>query len=1611
MVIAYSREHFKYLKYIPSSMTETKSRRLRDLKGVLSLPVLRPVATAMLFLAIVILGLVGMDKMPVGLFPAIEGNAIFVQFSKQNSTAETIEREILQPMTARSSGLPGLTESSAEISGSSGHLRLMFEVGTDLKMREYELSQIANQLQREFDRGTANISVNRLGGTASFSQLVMQLRVIGDRSIDDLYNLAVDEIAPRLASVPGVARAETQGGSTRQLTVTVDPRKATGLGVTNGQIAAAIRNNMAQSKYVGDLDDSDGRTHVHVDAQARSVNQLDQTRISRSSPVRIANVADVELGYSVGQTLFRHNSQPAVQMVLYQEQGANLIRVGRTLKKRIAKVNREISSLGISIFVDNNLAETIDNQLSRLFNLGIIGFAIALVVLFLFLRQWRAVAVVGIAVPVSVITALALLYLAGYSLNLLSIFGLAMAVGLLVDNSVVVYEAILRGVERGLTARAAAALGLKRTARAIAAASITTAVVFLPVALIAFDDPVAKQLLTIIAVSVVFPVFASLLVAMGLVPLLAHSLAAPGALKRMRALREKRALQGGHVEPERAKVLLSGLTSNALRKPAPWIAGSLVVVICSLVFTIPQLSFGGIQRDPNEADTLDIPVELSDKITTDLQEIAGKVAGVEHEIMNLETVDFVQTSISRDSVNFHIHFVDIKERPEGFRVAEIREFINDIIDERILDIRGYGSYSFNNFRNRPGRSLSGSPSEVILSGPDSGKLMELAENVAEQLKNVNHIQTALANVTESNPEIWVEPNQSALVALGLTVSETLPFLNWVSDRGQTQSLPYMTTSGREIPVVIEREGARERNRSIRDLQRLQVLTSRGIRPVSELANVRNVDPPPTIVHKNGRRQISVQYTLASSVPDAGRERNEIEENIKEFIRTLPRPEGYVIDIPDQSSSTDTAQKLLLPVLLLLFLVLALTFESLILPPLVLLTIPLTLVGALWGLVLTGTPFADMALAGLLVLAGLMVNPAILLVDRMQQLSRAGFSRGAAALGAVKERTRPVLMTTATTIAALFPLAISTGRENEIWPPFAVVVMGGLVSVAVLTLIVIPVGYVLLKRLDSAFGRLGPWLVVIWAVLVVGIMYPLIGFGILKGFFWQILCTLLIAGTLFGLLYLIFRREEIPKPEMDDGPPRLEVKFLKKIYGLPGAFRKTLNAQKQFIAKVREAGGKVYTRETTLVRGLVYLILAVGTAAIGYINTADHWKLVWWLITSAFLARIVIEIRKFRGYVESDGTHKRGGIEGLLVLLLPWLAIASFVYLEIYRPTTLDDTGANWFWAILACIVLFLGQCVRRNAVRQVRGELESKVTRGFMKYPRTWYRRFTKRIGGLDLPANEISALTSVSFSAEQGMIGVLGPNGAGKTTLLRQLAGMIEPSGGTIHLGKVPLPKIQRTLAQWVGYLPQDAGLPLSLSAREYLDYYAALYDIDPAIRNKRVVELLEEVGLKDKVNDKIKSLSGGMRQRVAVARTLLRLPPIIIVDEPTVGLDPRERIRFRNLLSRLAESRIVLFSTHVVEDVAISCDRVLVLAKSRLRFDGSPAKLAEAAEGKVWEIHHDHEIDVTLPTDTILVEQTPTAAGGVIQRVVSKQQPEGEVKPITARPEDGYLWLLATS
>jgi ABC-type multidrug transport system ATPase subunit len=405
-----------------------------------------------------------------------------------------------------------------------------------------------------------------------------------------------------------------------------------------------------------------------------------------------------------------------------------------------------------------------------------------------------------------------------------------------------------------------------------------------------------------------------------------------------------------------------------------------------------------------------------------------------------------------------------------------------------------------------------------------------------------------------------------------------------------------------------------------------------------------------------------------------------------------------------------------------------------------------------------------------------------------------------------------------------------------------------------------------------------------------------------------------------------------------------------------------------------------------------------------------WRLVFSFTGAVLITRIFIQIRRLRGKCDPLGRVVPGGIENLLAFLAPWIIFVLLGFNYYLLPVMHDRSVRLPLVALLLITaIIILVQFGRKTAKHLSAGNLPSRMDLGFLRRVRTLWRGLCRRVFGLDLPREEIEALKNIHFSTRQGMVGILGPNGAGKTTLLRMLAGVLEPSLGTIHLGGVSIKRIQRYLARWVGYLPQDFGLPKDLTGREYLDYYALLYDIGThSKRKERVDLLLKEVGLSEQADKKIGGYSGGMRQRVAVARTLLRLPPVIIVDEPTVGLDPRERIRFRNLLASLSKSRVVLFSTHVVEDVAVACDRVIVLARGEKVFDGEPSLLTREAEGQVWEIRIGPGEEEILPEDAFIVDQVPEEDGFSKARVLCSTPPLAQAHAVTPNLQDGYLQLV---
>ena len=1585
--------------------------------NLLTLPIRRPVAVAMFFLGIVLVGAVAWQRMPVELFPALTGDRLFVNFARPGSESQVIEREILLPLQARVATLPHVSESWGEIRGSSGSFQVRFEPGTDLKVRALELQRIAAALQREQPRGTV-VNVNSFD-TSVLASFVMMVHVLGAEGEDRnaLFDLVEELVAPRFASVSGVSQALTAGGAGRQVTVTVDPDRTAALGLTTDAVSRSVQANVGHLRFLGNLESEAGRLPVVLDGRPAGLTSLGEARVQPELPVRLRHVSDLSYGSGREQARFRVNGQPAVGLILFQEEGANLVRLGRQLRLRVTQLQEELRPLGLDLVIGFDAADLVEDQITRLAGLGASGFGIALVVLFLFLRQWRAVAVVAVAVPVSLLAALSLLYLVGQSLNLITLFGLALAVGLLVDNSVVVYEAVQRRLERGADAATAVHHGLRRTVRAIVAASATTAVVFLPLSLIDFDDVLVRALIEVVALSILLPLAASLVVAVGLVPLLAHRLAAPAAIRRLAETRKRRAERGDLVAPDRARLLFGGIVAGALRHPPAWIAGTVAAVIVTVIIALSWVGVQSATQEAPEADSVQLATRFSSGQGS-INAASDAMARLERAVLDLEGVETVEAMIQEDGGSLTVQLVDPEDRPTGFRAQRVREVVRrvarDVEGLEVLrpgdDELGGGGGGGGGGQGGLGGLLGPSPAEVVLSGPDSEQLERLAENVRARLESMPQVAQAFMSARPGMEEIWVEPNHRAFEAFGLTLDDVLPVLQLAGREGERMQTGFVMPNGRELPLVVERKDARRQRGASADLTRMRVRTEAGVVPLIALASMRRMPAPPVIAHHNGRRELSVLYRLASDVPDTGPNRLALEDQIAASVRSVPRPRGFTVETPGQEAASSWFRRIIVPVVLLLFLVLAMTFESLTLPVLVLLSLPLTLLGATWALVFAGMPLDMMAMLGALTLFGLTVNPAILLVDRMQQLVlEGGWSAGAAALASVRERTRPVLMTTATTVAGLWPLALATGRENEIWPPFATIVMGGLVTSTLLTLLVMPVGFILLRKLDLIFGRVGAWLVLAWLGTTVAAMAALVLTGTVTSLLWQVVLSFLIGGALLGVVVLVFRPRDLPEPDRSQGPPRLDVRCLRKVYGLPGPLRATLRASKDFAERVLERGGRAF--DPAEARSQLWP-LALGAACVSYLALqlqSPFWRLVLWMVAAFLFSRMVLEVRRSRGRADAAGTVDPGGVEGWVAGLVPWVTLGVFTWFTEVRPLLAGEFAETAFvLPALAAILLAVGQAARRSARRQVRGDLAARATRGWLPYPRSLWRRWAARIGGLDLPVSPVLALAGVNFSIERGMVGVLGPNGAGKTTLLRQLAGVLDPTRGTIRIGGVPLRAIQRYLARWVGYLPQDAGLPGAMTAREYLTYFAALYDLPRETRQQRVESLLEEVGLAQKTDELIKALSGGMRQRVAVARTLLRLPPIIIVDEPTVGLDPRERIRFRNLLSRLARDRIVLFSTHVVEDVEVACDRVLVLARGRLLFDGAPGALAATATGRVWEVRTAADVEPVLPAGAIRAEETPAADGSAVHRVLAAESPSAGARPLDAALEDGYLWLL---
>ena len=766
--------------------------------------------------------------------------------------------------------------------------------------------------------------------------------------------------------------------------------------------------------------------------------------------------------------------------------------------------------------------------------------------------------------------------------------------------------------------------------------------------------------------------------------------------------------------------------------------------------------------------------------------------------------------------------------------------------------------------------------------------------------------------------------------------------------------------------------------------------------MQDLARIILAEGRASINRVNQEKQVEVNYRFESEITDSKDLLTVSRQEIDELIATLNIPAGVAVEVVHEDTDLSDFYFLIGASFILIFMILASVFESLSTPAVMMFTIPLAAIGSLWALVFTGNSLLTAnTLIGFLILLGVVVNNGIIYIDYTRILRNRGFSRSRALMLAGHARVRPILITAITTIIAMLPLAMGKAEYVEkIGAPFAITVIGGLSLSTLFTLVFIPTFYSGLENAIVWLRSLSLKLKIMQLLLFVSLSYLI--FTQVDSVLWRVidvfLITILIPATTFFVLTSL--RRASAQVVSEEEPLRIRIRRLVKVYDEASRFVREWKKGKS----IRERAGlvKVYNSwrdyddllwQLPLVGFIIYFTYVYLQsyfwifvfAHVVFFVLATLWKQMSLLLQ---LSRISIWVPRLTSWLKWSFP-----LINVVIFHVKGFSLASLIFI-----------GVLWYLAL----------AISTTSTRLHREQVNVARVTGRFAGLRRWFYRFVQIIPIIGRKRRPFRALDGVSLDIGSGMFGLLGPNGAGKTTLMRIICGIFEQSRGKIWINDKNLARFREEFQGLIGYLPQEFGMYENMSAYEFLDYQAMLKGLkEPNVRRQRIAYVLGAVHMEERQHDKIGSFSGGMKQRIGIAQTLLHLPRILVVDEPTAGLDPRERIRFRNLLVELSRERIVIFSTHIIEDISSSCNRVAVLNQGQLKYVGEPVEMAKLAEGRVWQYLVNVQ-DIEREQQEHLIVHHMRIEDKVRVRCISAEQPADDAIPVRPTLEDSYLWLL---
>jgi HAE1 family hydrophobic/amphiphilic exporter-1 len=1015
----------------------------------------RPLAIAMVFLALILFGGISLTRLPVNFLPNISLPMMVVSTAYPGAGPEEIETEItegLERAVGSASNLRSITSTTSE---NSSMIMLEFEWGTDIDAAANDVRDKLSLVMPYLPDDAESPFIFKFDVS---QQPVVMYNLLGN--IDEIeMNEINDDIADKLQRVGGVAGAFNFSEGAKEIQIKMDPVRMRGTGITPQQIMGALQAHNVDYP-LGNVEEGERVFIVKTVGQYRTLEDIRKTVVGAGkdgTPILLSHVADVESNIPERESISRTNGVKSVWGIVQKRTDANTVQVCNGVVEKLGEIEKELPP-GVSINIVFNSAEFINESVQSTFITLIIGGILAIIILFLFLGNIRYTLYVAIAIPITVFFALLLMYLFNMSLNIISLGGLTVAIGMVLDSAIVVFEAIFRHRERGEDGDKAANTGAQEVGTAITASTLTTVAVFLPLILVSgFASFFFKEL----ALTVTFALLSSLLVALTIVPMLSAK------FLRIHSIADRKRGIGEHFRGfyEGIEEKYTRFLGWALDHRGRIFFGTLAVFIVSL-FLFP---FIGAEMSP-DTDQGEIQIKAEMPIGTNLEATNEAVKQLE-EIIRKEVpeLDVLATSIGSSggitslfmsssgphAAQIYMELVGSEERDRSDR-----EIMRDL-RPKVKGIPGLNVYFSG---GGMGQFFGGSPIEVKIIGYNIDKAREISQKLMKKLEDVKGLVDLESSLGEGKPEYRLVIDRQKAAQFGLTPYQIGSVLR---SRIEGVVATQFREEGEEYDIRVMSD--EKFHNSLVEVSSMTITTPMGEIPLQNFVKDTTAIGPVVIEREDNARVVTISGNIE------GRDQGSVAEDVQKVLDSMLIPADFELELSggfeEMEKTFADIRFVIFIALILVYMIMVGQFESFKEPFIIMFTVPLAIIGVLWMLFFTGTTINMQSLIGILLLGGIVVNNAIVYIDYTNQLRRkGGLPLKEAVIKAGRIRMRPILMTAFTTSFGLIPMALALGSGNEMRAPMARAVIGGLIVATFLTLVFIPTLYTMIEhRRESRTG--------------------------------------------------------------------------------------------------------------------------------------------------------------------------------------------------------------------------------------------------------------------------------------------------------------------------------------------------------------------------------------------------------------------------------------------------------------------------------------------------------------------------------------------------------------